>query len=208
MMVTTGLDRQLAAAGWIADGVNRARMDEALARATAFRTRFGGPIPDREIDDEPARALAREIAEASITHVGPALPKPDGQVRVVYFQPKLASPVEELAHPAAIFEAELRSHFGARLRFSTDAPPDGDGTLVVCSTNATFQPEQASRVRALLRDAGVLCAMRSPYDAALVPDRPALLSYGDVPVSLAALAAVLAGKRRPRGRLPVKLRGR
>jgi hypothetical protein len=50
-----------------------------------------------------------------------------------------------------------------------------------------------------------LCALRSPYDAALVPNVPARLSYGDVPVSLEALAAVLAGKRQAEGRLPVQL---
>jgi len=83
--------------------------------------------------------------------------------------------------------------------------PRGPGPLVVCSTNAWFQPEQAARVKELLANTGVLCALRSPYDAALVPNVPALLSYGDVPVSLEALAAVLAGKRQAEGRLPVQL---
>jgi hypothetical protein len=76
---------------------------------------------------------------------------------------------------------------------------------VVCSTNAWFQPEQAARLKEVLATGGVLCALRSPYDAALVPDTPALLSYGDVPASLEALAAVLAGKRQAEGRLPVQL---
>jgi kynureninase len=76
---------------------------------------------------------------------------------------------------------------------------------VVCSTNASFQPEQAARVKELLANVGVLCALRSPYDAALVPNTPALLTYGDVPASLEALAAVLAGKRQAEGRLPVQI---
>jgi beta-N-acetylhexosaminidase len=92
------------------------------------------------------------------------------------------------------------------MAFSRDGSvPEGKGTLVVCSTNAYFQPEQAARVRELLASGGILCALRSPYDASLVPDRPALLSYGDVPASLEAIAAVLAGKRPPAGRLPVRL---
>ena len=92
------------------------------------------------------------------------------------------------------------------MTFSTNGRvPRGPGPLVVCSTNAWFQPEQAGRVKELLANVGVLCAMRSPYDAALVPNVPALLSYGDVPVSLEALAAVLAGKRQAEGRLPVQL---
>ena len=205
MMVTSGLDRQLAAADWIAQRVRPARIAEAIARATALRARFGGREAS-DADDAPARALAAEIAMASITRVGPPLPRTDGAVRVAYFAPHVASPVEELAHPAASFEQELRSRFGERLRFARDgSAPDGEGTLVVCSTNAWSQPEQSARVRALLARGGVLCAMRSPYDAALVPDRPALLSYGDVPVSLAALAAVLAGEREPKGKLPVRI---
>ena len=206
MMVTSGLDRQLAAAGWIERGVRPERIAQALSRATSFRAKFGGRDAEGDVDDGPARALAAEIAAASITHVGPPLPRLDGPVRVAYFAPKLASPVEELAHPANVFERELRARFGGQLRFASGGSvPDGDGSLVVCSTNAWSQPEQSARVRALLAQGGVLCAMRSPYDAALVPDRPVLLSYGDVPVSLAALAAVLAGERTATGTAPVKI---
>jgi beta-N-acetylhexosaminidase len=206
MMVTSGLERQLAAAGWIADRVRPERVREALRRATGFRQRFGLDVPDDDPDDRPWRDLASEIAAAAITHTGPPLPRREGALRVTYFPPTRASPVEELADPAGTFEAALRRHLGGRLAFARDgARPEGDGPLVVCSTNAFFEPEQASRVRALLAEGSVLCALRSPYDAALVPDRPALLSYADVPASLEALAAVLAGTRRPEGRLPVRL---
>ncbi|HEV8536791.1 MAG TPA: glycoside hydrolase family 3 protein [Candidatus Limnocylindria bacterium] len=209
MMVTSGLTRQLAAAGWIAERVRPERIREALSRASRFRERFGREVPDTDIDNRPARELASEIASASITHIGPPMPHLGGKVRVVYFTPKQVSPVEELATPGATFEAALRRHLGARVAFATDgAAPEGDGPLVVCSTNASFEPEQAERVRALVAGGGVLCALRSPYDAALVPDRPTLLSYGDVPASLEALAAVLAGERLPLGRLPVRLPNR
>jgi beta-N-acetylhexosaminidase len=206
MMVTSGLERQLAAAGWIAQRVRPERTREALRRATAFRARFGRTVPDTELDDRPARDLAMEIALASITHVGPPLPRLEGEPRVVYFPPTRASPVEELADPAGTFEAALRREMGPEIAFSRDGSlPEGNGPLIVCSANAYFQPEQAARVRELLAQGGVLCALRSPYDAALIPDRPALLSYGDVPASLDALAAVLAGKLRPTGHLPVRL---
>jgi beta-N-acetylhexosaminidase len=206
MMVTSGLDRQLAASRWIAERVRPERTREALRRATWFRERFGRIASDSDFDDGPRRDVAREIAEASITHVGPALPRPDGALRVVYFEPTQASPVEELSTPASTFEEALRRQLGDRVVFSKNgkAPP-GSGPLVVCSTNAAFQPEQAASLKRLLADGGVLCALRSPYDASLVPDVPALLSYGDVPVSLDALAAVLAGKRQAEGRLPVQL---
>jgi beta-N-acetylhexosaminidase len=206
MMVTSGVERQLAASGWIAERVRPERTAEALRRATWFRERFGRVAVDTEFDDGPRRQIAREIAEASITHVGPALPRIDGALRVVYFEPTQASPVEELSTPSSTFEAALRRHLGDRVVFSKNGQvPRGSGPLVVCSTNAAFQPEQAARVKQLLANVGVLCALRSPYDAALVPNVPALLSYGDVPVSLEALAAVLAGKRQAEGRLPVQL---
>src|SRR2546428_541173 len=41
MMVTSGLQRQLAAAQWIADRVRPERIHEALRRAIWFRERFG-----------------------------------------------------------------------------------------------------------------------------------------------------------------------
>jgi len=205
-MVTSGIERQLAAAQWIADRVRPERTAEALRRATWFRDRFGRTAPDTDFDDGPRRQVAREIAEASITQVGPPLPRIEGALRVIYFEPTQASPVEELSTPSSIFEAALRRHLGDRLTFSRNGQvPRGPGPLVVCSTNASFQPEQAARVKELLANVGVLCAVRSPYDAALVPHASALLSYGDVPVSLEALAAVLAGKRQAEGRLPVQL---
>jgi beta-N-acetylhexosaminidase len=206
MMVTSGLDRQLAAATWIDERVTPERTAEALRRATWFRERFGRTPGDTEFDDAPRRQVAREIAEASITHVGPPLPRIDGVLRVLYFEPTQASPVEELSTPSSTFEAALRRHLGDRLVFSKNGQvPRGSGPLVVCSTNASFQPEQAKRIKELLANVGVLCALRSPYDAALVPNAPALLTYGDVPVSLEALAAVLAGKRQAEGRLPVQI---
>ncbi|MFN2521377.1 MAG: beta-N-acetylhexosaminidase, partial [Candidatus Limnocylindria bacterium] len=83
--------------------------------------------------------------------------------------------------------------------------PDGEGPLAVCSSGAYVDEAQASRVRSLVAGGGILCALRSPYDATIAPDRPALLTYGDVPASMNALAAVLAGDAPPRGTLPVKL---
>ena len=78
-------------------------------------------------------------------------------------------------------------------------------TAILGTTSASFDGEQISRVRELARRAAVLCALRSPYDATLATGLPALLTYGDVPVSLEALVAVLAGKSAPEGRLPITL---
>ncbi|HLZ47999.1 MAG TPA: glycoside hydrolase family 3 N-terminal domain-containing protein [Candidatus Limnocylindria bacterium] len=206
VMVTSGLEKQLDAAERLAIGVPPARLREALARATAFRDRFGVAVPDAPFDDAPGRDQAARIAAASITHVGPALPPLGGALRVAFFAPERRSPVEELAHQDTVLEHELRQRLGPKLAFSLDgAAPEGDGPLAVCTSSAFFDPPQADRARALLRDGGILCALRSPYDATLVPNVPALLTYGDVPASLAALADVLSGRARPRGTPPVRL---
>jgi len=81
----------------------------------------------------------------------------------------------------------------------------GLGWLRETVIETSFDPEQATRVKTLLDAGGILCALRSPYDAALVPLVPALLTYGDVPASLEALADVLSGRAAPRGTSPVRL---
>ena len=206
VMVTSHVDRQLAAAEWITKGASQARVVEAIGRAARFRTRFGIDVPEADIDDAPARALAAEIAARSITHVGPPLPKLTGDVRVTSFEPSRVSQAEELSDPAGTLERALRKRFGDRLRFARRGQmPEGTGPVIVCTFNAFFDAEQGRALHTLLGEDGVLCAMRSPYDATLAGGRPALLSYCDVPVSLDALAAVLAGERQPTGQLPVRL---
>jgi beta-N-acetylhexosaminidase len=206
VMVTSHLDRQLAAAEWISKGASGERVVEAMSRAEPFRLRFGIDVPDGDIDDAPARALAAEIAARAITHVGPRLPKLGPDVRVTSFTPSRVSPAEELSDPVGTLERALRKRFGDRLHFARGGQmPDGAGPVIVCTFNAFFDAEQGRALHTLLGEEGVLCAMRSPYDATLAGGRPALLSYTDLPASLDALAAVLAGERRPTGQLPVRL---
>ncbi|MEK7863244.1 MAG: glycoside hydrolase family 3 N-terminal domain-containing protein, partial [Chloroflexota bacterium] len=206
VMVTSHLDQQLAAAGWIASAASPVRVGEALSRATPFRMRFGIDVPDDDIDDAPARALAAEIAQRAITHVGPPLPRLDGDVRFVAFEPSRVSPAEELSDPVGTLERELRRRFGARMSFGRGgALPNGEGPTVVFTFNAFFDAEQGRALKTLLAEDGVLVALRSPYDATLARGHAALLSYTDVPVSLEAVAAVLAGERPATGQLPVRL---
>ena len=206
-MVTTGLEAQLAAGERIALGVPAPRILEAIRRMSAFRARFGIAVPENDDGgDDAARTLSREIAARSITAVGPPPPDLGGDLRVTVFGPGTRSPVEELATPVEHLEVALRERVGARLRYARDgALPGGSGPVIVCTSSAVFDPAQAARTRELLRDGGVLCALRSPYDATLVPGISSLLTYGDVPASLDALADVLAGRTSARGSLPVRL---
>lgn len=206
VMVTSGIEKQVDAAEHLALGVPPARLREAIARAAAFRDRFGVDVPDEPFDDESGRALAREIAAASITHVGEPLPPLGGPIRVALFPPRRRSPVEELARLESHLERALHERLGSDVAFSADGTvPAGPGPLAVCTSSAVFDPAQADAARTLLANGGFLCALRSPYDAALVSGVPALLTYGDVPVSLEALADVLAGRARPRGTSPVRI---
>ncbi len=205
VMVTSDLELQLAASERIALQVPAARVLEALRRAAAFRRRFGIAVPRDDVDDLAARELAREVAARSITHVGLPLPRSE-RFRVTFVGGPRLSPVEELRDPFGTLEVALRREFGERVSFAHDGrEPPGDAPLVVCTSSASFDGEQIARVRALAPRAAVLCALRSPYDATLATGLPALLTYGDVPVSLEALAAVLAGKSAPGGRLPITL---
>jgi hypothetical protein len=206
VMVTSHLDRQLAASGWISGAASPQRVAEALERATAFRMRFGSEVPDDDIDDGPARALAAEIAARSITHVGPPLPRLDGNVRVVAFEPSRVSPAEELSDPVGTLERALRKRFGDRMTFGRRGQmPEGSGPTIVFTFNAFFDAEQGRALPMLLGDDGVLVALRSAYDASLARGHAVLLSYCDVPVSLDAVAAVLAGERTAGGQLPVRI---
>ena len=234
VMVTSGVDKQLAAAERIATGVRAPRVLEAVRRAARFRERFGVAVPEGDIDETPHRALAAEIAARSITLLGGPLrpwtdgpPGAQGPIRVSAFSRKWRSPAEEPGDRMRWLEDALRRRFGSRLVFARDgAMPEGtgnarrntgpsggttgpsggmNGPVIVCTVNAAFDAEQAAHTRELLRDGGVLCALGSPYDAAVIAHRPALLSYGDVPASLDALAAVLAGDRPATGVCPVRL---
>jgi len=126
--------------------------------------------------------------------------------RVGRYRNPLDERAEELSDPVGTLERALRARFGARLSFARNGQiPEGSGRTIVFTFNAFFDSEQARALHTLLGEDGVLCALRSPYDATLAPGHAALLSYCDVPVSLDAVAAVLAGERQATGQLPVRI---
>ncbi len=184
------------------------RMADALRRARAFAARFAHPPADAF--PEPDHALAREVARRSLTHVGPPLPDlRAGAVVVAALTPRRHTEVEELADPLGVLERELSRYFGERLTFLRDperAILDREATLVLVTSSACFDAAQAARARALAGHRPiVLCAIRSPYDARLLGDLPAILTYSDVPASCAALAACLGGEVAARGTVPIRL---
>lgn len=183
------------------------RIADALRRSREFARRFA--CAPRDAMPAPEHDLAREVALRAITHVGPPLPSLSGPVVCAAFASRHAPQVEELRDPLGVLERALRARFGERLTFARDPVESAlprDATTVLVTASAFFDPEQAERARQLAgHRPAVLCAIRSPYDAALFPEIPALLTYGDVPASCEALAMVLAGERSPEGRPPVRL---
>ena len=78
--------------------------------------------------------------------------------------------------------------------------------VVAITYDAVRNPAQQGLVRALLavKPQGLIhVAMGGPYDLSLFPDAPAsIATYGDVPVSVQALASAMSGTIAFRGRLP------
>ena len=185
------------------------RMADALRRSRAFAARWTCVPAERPA--EPDHAFAIEVAARAVTRVGPALPDlRSGPLTVAAFPAARASRAEELNDPLGTLERALARRFGSRLRFvglPSEVDVTNDGALLVVTSSAFFDREQTTRARELLSRGvrPVLAAIRSPYDAALFPDVPALLTYSDVPASCEALAMVLSGERAPDGRLPVRL---
>ena len=185
------------------------RMANAVLRARAFATKWTCP-PEAALP-APDHALALEVAARAITHVGPAIPDlRSGPVVVAAFPSRTVSRAEELRDPLGLIHAALMKRFGTRLSFgrlpgATEVPPGG--ALVVITSSAFFDEAQTTSARELLTrsERRAVCALRSPYDAALFPGVPALLTYADVPASCEALAMVLAGERTAPGQLPVRL---
>ncbi len=93
------------------------------------------------------------------------------------------------------------------------AAVDTADAVVIGTRSTRLFPGQAVFVEAVLGWAGpgkpvVAVALLDPYDLTAYPAAPtALATYGSTPELLEALAAVLAGDERPRGRLPVSLPG-
>lgn len=192
----------------VSGAISAERMADALRRARAFASRWSVAPADARTPSD--RALPREVAARAITRVGPPLPALRGPIVCAAFSFRKPSPVEELHDPLGVLERALRERFRERLTFVRDPAPGlavpEDATLVVLTSNAFLDAEQARRAQALAGGhRAVVCALGVPYDALLFPELPALLAYSDVPASTEALAACLAGERAPEGRLPVSL---
>ncbi len=203
-------------------------------RVLRLRGRLGGSTPRSRAPDLDVvgsiahRALAREVAERSVTLVrddAGRLPLRLGagtRLVAVMPRPRDLTPADTSSAVEPGLASALRAAWpeASVVEIVTDQPPTDrdiaatrqaalDADLIVVGTiDASRDAAQVELVDALLR-AGppvVTVALRTPWDLAAYPAAAShLATYSILPDSMSALAEVLAGRLVPTGRLPVRL---
>jgi beta-N-acetylhexosaminidase len=174
------------------------------------------------------QALALELARRSITLVRneegllPLRLAPDGHVLVVQTLPADLTPADTSSTVKPTLAAALRRRLARVEEFLLPAQPSeadiagarqraaGFDLVVVGTFSAHLEPAQAALASALL-SAGkptVSIALRTPWDLLAYPSaRTHICSYGILPPTMEALAAVLVGEVPFAGHLPVEIAG-
>jgi beta-N-acetylhexosaminidase len=199
------------------------------ARLAALRRRLGGaPLPPLDTVDSAAhQALAREVAERSVTLVRddagllPLRPAADARIVVVQSRPRDLTPADTSSYVAPLLAAAVARRCAGVESIVVDEPSDAEITavrdrvagadlLVLGTTSASLRPAEAALARALL-DTGVptvTIALRTPFDLAAYPTATThACAYGVVGPAVEAIVAALFGEIGWRGRLPVAVPG-
>jgi len=202
---------------WVRRGqIPQASLDQAVGRVLAAKERFG-VLDDRgqasgvggQVGSAAHKALSRQVAAQAITLLrddAGLLPlKADAKLLVI--EPPSAAGIGAALGATAFTVAANPT--AAEIATAVGMARDGR-TVVVATADAKNGSPQARLVQALL-DAKVptiVVAVRGPYDLLAFPEAPTYLAtYGANPPMLDALAAILSGRARPVGRLPVELPG-
>ena len=228
-MVDT-LDTQIAAATALRAAAESGRLplacfEDTAARLTALRTRYtitGETSPATAVDPALA-AEALSIARQGITvlHGAETLPIPaDARLVVIDCQRRRSSLAEDPVDRAGILRHAITAAFPRAVTrtIGEDASPDdvsaaralaatGDRVLLV-TRDANLAPLHTRLGQDLVAGPCPLihASVRAPYDAHSLPGAATtLLTFGDPPVSLQALADVLVGKAVAEGISPVAL---
>ncbi len=226
-------DRDAIAAGLaraVAEGrLERRRVAASAERIAEIRRRAGRERPDLDVVGcADHRALARELAERSITLVRdeegllPIRLEPDASLLAVMPRPHDRTPADTSGTLAPGLAEALRARHG-RLHEVVTAPDPGaeeiahvrdrsaGADLVVVGTiDAWSEPAQVALVESVL-STGTPCvtvALRTPFDlASYAASRTHVCTYGLLRPSLDALADALFGEIPSRGVLPVAIPG-
>ena len=217
--------------------VDRRRAEEARDRILALRVELAGIAQPSlgVVGCAEHGALAREIAEASVTLVRDPdavlpLQAGGGRVAVIAPAPVDLTPAETSSYLRIGLAEALRERGLAvdELTAPIDPTPSdvaaiadavaGHATTIVCTFDAVGFPGQVSLVSHLASHGAmpaggpggsgpvVAIALRSPYDVALFPAAIAsICTYGIQPPQIEVLADALVGRIPFAGRLPVRL---
>jgi len=210
--------------------LTEARLDESILRVLRLKARLGlfedayagRAGVDRTVGTGAHLAAAARIAERTTTLLVnsagllPLSRRTHGKVLVVGADP--ASPSGTTGPPTGVLAAALGElGFTATAR-STGTEPSAAvvsaavaaareaDAVVVATYNVTASGSQKTLVQQLVATGKpvVAVAVRNPYDVAQLPSVSAYLaSYSWTDVELRAAARVIAGRVRPRGKLPV-----
>lgn len=210
--------------------LTEARLDESILRVLRLKARLGlfeEPYVsragvDRTVGTAAHRATADAIAGRTTTllvnRAGllPLSRRAHGRVLVVGADP--ASPSGTTGPPTGVLAAALTELGFTATAQSTGTEPSAAtvsaavaaagavDAVVVATYNVTASSAQKTLVEQLLATGRpvVAVAVRNPYDVAQLPAVSAYLaSYSWTDVELRAAARVIAGRVRPRGKLPV-----
>ncbi|MFD4374767.1 glycoside hydrolase family 3 protein [Streptomyces sp. NPDC058486] len=209
------------------------RLDESILRILRLKARrglFSDPYTTRK-DVDATVGTPRHLAEADriaertttllVNEDGflPLSPASHGNVLVVGADP--ASPSGTTGPPTATLAGALRELGFTATALSTGITPtaarideavaaaEGRDVIVVGTYNLSATSPQRTLVARLVATGVpvVTVAIRNPYDVARTSgQRAALAAYSWTDVELRAAVRVLAGRARPRGRLPVPVR--
>lgn len=210
--------------------LTEARLDESILRVLRLKERLGlfedvyvsRAGVDRTVGTGAHLAAADRIAERTTTLLVnsagllPLSRRTHGKVLVVGADP--ASPTGTTGPPTGVLAAALGELGFTATALSTGTAPSAAtvakavaaareaDAVVVATYNVTAADAQKTLVEQLVATGKpvVAVAVRNPYDVAQLPSVTAYLAaYSWTDVELRAAARVIAGRVRPRGKLPV-----
>ncbi len=208
--------RELLAARGKTDTETGDRIAESRGRLAALKAELLRPVPDSGTGPANGNGLALRLARGAVSAAGisgktsPAIGgKP---FLLVWFEPEQTVEVEDASPagegPAAAFrEAGLTVEIitlplrpGPGKNEKVLAAVSRDRPVVICACDAYRFPEQRELIAAVLsrRPDAVLAVVRDPRDAGIFPRAATVIvTRGHGPLSIRALAEVLAGKLIP-----------
>jgi beta-N-acetylhexosaminidase len=195
--------------------ISRAQLDASVARIISLKFARGlasepAAAPSAAADDADTsrqRNLAQQLANRSITVVANDRETASGVRHEDRYLPLRSKRVYVAGPAAAGLTAALRPELAATGGRIVASPAEAD-VIVAATRDAVSDAAQQRLVRGLVTSGRPMLVLATglPYDLGLFPGmRAGVASYSDSGVSLGAAAAVLTGRLRPAGRLPVAI---